>query len=143
MTNGAPSKRRLLAGRAATGLALAFLLFSGGMKFSGHPSLAESFEHLGWPLGHAAGLGVLELACTLLVALPRTALLGLVLLTGYLGGAVATHVRVGDPWLTHALFPVGLGALAWAGQLLRDPRAWRLLADRATGSRAEPGGSSR
>jgi hypothetical protein len=77
--------------------------------------------------GMARGLGVLLLACTLLYAWPRTAVLGAILLTGYLGGAVATHVRVGDPLFTHDLFGVYVGVLSWLGLYLRDARLRTLV----------------
>ena len=84
---------------------------------------------LGWPAdaGTARALGILMLVSIALYAYPPTAFLGAVLITGYLGGAVATHVRVGSPLLTHTLFGVYVGVLAWAGLWLRDPRLRALL----------------
>jgi len=75
----------------------------------------------------ARGLGVLLLACTLLYAVPRTAVLGAILLTGYLGGAVATHLRVGDPLFSHVLFGVYMGVALWLGLYLRDARLRALV----------------
>jgi len=123
--------RTVIAGRVLSGLAIAFLLFSASIKVLA-PSIVEaSMVQLGYPPQIANGLFVLELACTLLYALPRTARIGAVLLTGYLGGAIATHLRLLDPWLTHTLFPVWLGAIVWAGLLLRDaPLRAVLLAPR-------------
>jgi hypothetical protein len=99
------------------------LLFSAGMKLARPPFLAEGFEQLGYRPELALGLGIVELACTLLYLLPQTAVLGAILLTGYLGGAVATHVRVGDPYF----MPIVLGALLWGGLYLRDPRLRALV----------------
>ena len=85
--------------------------------------VAEGFEHLGWPLRYAVALGVVELTCILLYAIPQTAVLGAILVTGYMGGAIATHVRVGDNFVIQALIPI----LAWLGLYLRDPRLRALL----------------
>jgi fucose permease len=93
------------------------------MKFVQTPPVAEGFAHLGYPMSVALGLGILEIACTLLYVIPRTSVLGAILLTGYLGGATATHLRVGDPYF----MPVLLGVLVWAGLYLRDARLRALL----------------
>jgi hypothetical protein len=114
------SRARLWLARATSGLAVLFLLASSAMKFTALEPVRESFVHLGLPMTMQTGLGVLELCCTLVYALPRTRLLGAILLTGYLGGAIVTHWRVGDPLLTHTLFPLWLGALLWTDVLLRD-----------------------
>lgn len=113
----------LWTGRVLGFLPVPLLLFSAFMKLSGPPQLAEGFSHLGIPLSHAVGLGILEVACTLVYLAPRTAVLGAVLLTGYLGGAIQTHIRVGDPVWTHIL----LGVAIWGGVWLRDPRLRKLL----------------
>ena len=89
----------------------------------------ESFAQLGYPVGLTLGIGVLELACLAAYALPRTAPLGALLLTGYLGGAVATHVRAGSP-LFSVVFPLIIGALLWGGLYLRDHRLRALLPSR-------------
>jgi hypothetical protein len=122
------SPRSRWAGRALTGITTAFLLFDAGIKLARHPEVAKSCQALGLPVELAPTLGVLTLACLALYLVPRTAVLGAVLLTGYLGGAVLTHLRVGDPLLTHTLFPVYIGALLWTGLYLRDDRVRRLLA---------------
>lgn len=124
-------RRAVITGRVLTGLAVAFLLFSASMKFFASQMVREGMVELGYSPQIALGLGTLELLCTLLYAVPMTSRLGAVLLTGYLGGAVATHLRLLHPWLSHTLFPVWLGACVWAGLLLRD-RALRavLLAPR-------------
>lgn len=106
----------------STLLVLAFTM-SAVMKFRQPPELAEGFAHLGWPMNLALSLGILEVACALLYALPRTSVLGAVLLTGYLGGAIATHVRVGDLVFTHVV----LGILVWGGLYLRDARLRAVL----------------
>jgi hypothetical protein len=99
------------------------LLVSAGMKFAQGPGLAEGFAHLGWPVSKAVGLGVLELVCTVVYLVPRTSVLGAILLTGYLGGATATHVRVDDAYFATPL----LGALVWGGLYMRDERLRALL----------------
>ena len=116
----APPRRgvRVAAG-VMTWFVVLFMLFSTSFKFL-PVDVAEGFAHLGLPLSLCPMLGVLELSCTLLYALPRTRAIGAILLTGYLGGAIVTHWRVGDPLPTHTLFPVWIGAIAWAGVLLRD-----------------------
>jgi hypothetical protein len=99
------------------------LLMSAAMKFAKPPPVIEGFAHLGLPAELALGLGILELACTIVYVIPRTAVVGAILLTGYLGGAIATHVRVGDNFIS----AVVLGLLLWAGLALREPRLRQLL----------------
>ncbi len=99
------------------------LIFSGAMKLSGVPQLAEGFAQLGWPLSLAIPLGILEIVSTLLYLFPRTAVLGAILLTGYMGGAIATHVRIGEPFVLQLL----LGVAVWGGLYLRDRRLQELL----------------
>jgi len=120
----APSKGVLWAGRILGVLPVLALAMRAVMKFM-PPSkeVAEGFEHLGWPLRYALALGIVELACALLYAIPQTAVLGAILVTGYMGGAIATHVRVGDNFVIQALIPI----LAWLGLFLRDPRLRALL----------------
>lgn len=117
------SKKRMWAGRILSALPVLLLLFSGAMKLIRPPELAEAFAHLGYPETLALPIGVLEIVCTVVYLVPQTSALGAVLLTGYLGGATATHVRVGDPF--H--LPVIAGVLVWAGLFLRDPRLHVLL----------------
>ena len=107
-------------GRILSGLAAAFIAFDGILHILKPAPVVEAFTQLGYPLRLSVGLGVLELVFTLIYVIPRTAFVGALLLTAYLGGAIATHLRLLDPWLTHTLFPVWLGALAWTGLLLRD-----------------------
>jgi len=120
------SKKALWAGRILGALPLLMLLPSATMKFLKPPEVIEGFVRLGYPESLALGLGILELACTAVYLVPRTSVLGAILLTGYLGGATATHVRVGDP-LSMFIIPVILGVLVWGGLFLRDPRLRALI----------------
>ena len=126
----ARSPRTLWAGRILSGAAIVFLLFDAAIKLVPIAPVIESMTQLGYPstASFARGIGVLSLVCTVLYALPRTAVVGAVLLTGLLGGAVATHLRVGSPILTHVLFGVYLGVMIWGGILLRDARVLALVA---------------
>ena len=99
------------------------LLMSALMKFVKPPPVVEGFAHLGLPDSLALGLGILELICTVIYLVPRTSVLGAILLTGYLGGATVTHLRVGDPFF----MPVLLGMLIWGGLFLRDHRLRTLI----------------
>ncbi len=114
--------KKLWAGRIVTAIPVLFLLFDGVIKLLNIAPVAESFARLGYPHDLAVGIGILELACLTLYLIPRTSVVGAVLLTGFLGGAIATHVRVGDPLLSHVLFPSYVGAMIWGGLLLRDDR---------------------
>jgi hypothetical protein len=114
-------------GRVLTGIPVAFMLFDAAIKFAHIPEVAEASLQLGWPTHLNPVLGVLILSCLALYLWPRTAPLGATLLTGYLGGAVAIHLRVGDPLGSHVLFPVYVGALFWAGLALRDARVRALI----------------
>jgi hypothetical protein len=110
---------RLWTGRVLSGLPVPLLLLSASMKLSHPPMVVERFVgKLGYPASVLPALAVLELFCTIVYVVPRTAVLGAVLLTGYLGGAVATHVRVGEAFVV----PLLLGVLLWAGLYLRDAR---------------------
>jgi DoxX-like family len=118
-------------GRVITAVPVLFLAFDVAIKLIDPPMVAKASEQLGLPAHLAPGLGVLLAACVALYLIPRTAALGAVLLTGYLGGAVLTHLRVADPWLSHTLFPVYVGALLWIGLYLRDARVRQLFASNA------------
>ncbi len=120
------SKKRLWAGRILSGLPSLFLLVDGGMKLFKPPVVVESTLQLGYPESAIVGIGLVLLVCTFLYLIPRTAVLGAILLTGYLGGAVATHVRVSGP-LFNVLFPVIFGFMLWGGLWLRDKNLARLL----------------
>lgn len=120
------SKGRLWAGRIISGLPALFLLVDAIMKFvKPAPVVAETLR-LGYPENVIIGLGAVLLASTILYLIPKTSILGAILLTGYLGGAVATHVRMGEGWFS-ILFPVIFGALLWAGLWLRDDRLQKLI----------------
>ena len=124
-----PNKGQLIAGRVLSGLVILFLLFDAGLKLVA-PEVAIKYSPpgLGWPLevGTMYTLGLLLLIPTLLYIWPRTAVIGAILITGYLGGAIATHLRIGSPLFSHILFGAYLGVMLWAGLWLRSP-ALRLL----------------
>lgn len=128
------STKRLWTGRIVSAAAVLFLLFDTTIKLMVIPPVVEAFTRLGFPVDLARGIGTLELVCLIAYVIPRTAIPGAILLTGFLGGAVVTHVRVGDPLLSHTLFPVYVGALAWGGLLLRGRLA--ALLGELTGSPA-------
>ena len=117
----------LRTGRLISGLAVAFLIFDSVGKLLRVQPVVEGSRQLGYSPDVVFGLGVTLLCCVVVYLAPPTSALGAVLLTGYLGGAVATHVRVGNPLLTHVLFPVYVAALLWGGAFLRDPRLRALL----------------
>ena len=117
----------LWAGRIISGLVVAFLLFDGAIKLVPLDVVITTSQELGIPTQLARTLGVLTLTCTLLYAFPRTAVLGAILLTGYIGGAIYVHVRAGSPMLSHTLFGVYLALLAWSGLWLRDARLRALI----------------
>jgi hypothetical protein len=121
-TQPAPvSKTKLWAGIIVSAIPALFLLFDGVMKLVKPPFVVETTVRLGYPESVILGLGIVLLASTVIYLIPRTAVLGAILLTGYLGGAVATHVRAGGS-LFQILFPVIMGALVWGGLCLRDER---------------------
>ncbi|MEQ1606002.1 MAG: DoxX family protein [Pyrinomonadaceae bacterium] len=103
-------------------LSVLMLLFSASGKFLQPAGMEVNVEPLGWKMSQMTSLGILEVACALLYVIPRTSVLGAVLVTAYLGGATATHVRIGDPFF----FPVILGIVVWIGLYLREPRLWPL-----------------
>lgn len=109
-------------GWVLSGLVIAFLVFDGAIKLVPLQPVIDTMLELGYPVETARTLGILTLACTALYAYPRTAVLGAVLLTAYLGGAVATHVRIFSPLFSHILFGVYLGLFVWGGLWLRDAR---------------------
>ena len=124
--SGAVSKAALWIGWIMSALPALFLLFDGAMKLVQPEVVVKTTVDLGYAETVILPLGVVLLACTILYLIPQTAVLGAILLTGYLGGAVATHVRVGDS-LFPVFFPVIVGALLWGGLLLRDTRLRALL----------------
>jgi hypothetical protein len=127
--NSSIPSAQLWTGRAMSGLVVLFLVVDGAMKLVPLTVVTETMQQLGYApdAGLARFLGALTLVCTLLYVVPRTSLLGAVLLTGYLGGAIATHVRVDSPLFSHTLFGVYLGLMAWGGLWLRDRRVRAML----------------
>lgn len=119
----------LWTGRTFSALVIAFFLLDAAIKLPPIQPVIDTMAQLGWPAdaGTARTLGVVMIASILLYAYRPTSLLGAILLTGYLGGAVATHARIGSPIFSHTLFGVYVGVLAWAGLWLRDPRLRALL----------------
>ena len=120
------SLRRIWASRILTAMSALFLFMDGGMKLFKPPFVIESTARLGYPEFTVVGIGVTLLICTVLYLIPRTALLGAILLTGYLGGAVASNVRAGTP-LFNMVFPILFGVMAWASLVLRDKRLESIL----------------
>jgi hypothetical protein len=118
------SRPSVWTGRALSGLVILFLVVDAAMKIAALPIVAEAAMTIGWTVdpGFWRAIGLLLLAITALYAWPRTAVLGAILLTGYLGGAVATHVRIGNPFFSHTLFGVYLGVALWVGLRLCDAR---------------------
>jgi len=116
-------------GRILSALAAAFIAFDGVLHIVKPAPVIEAFTQLGYPLRLSVGLGVLELVFTLLYTIPRTAFVGALLLTAYLGGAIATQLRVGAGWFP-TIFPLIVAALLWTGLTLRDPRVRGLIGDR-------------
>ena len=121
------------AGYVLTALVVLFLLMDAGMKLMALPMVLQADAQLGYPAtaGFAHLLAAMLLISTLLYVLPRTSVLGAVLLTAYLGGAVATHLRHGDPVFSHTLFPIYVGVIIWGSVYLREPRL-RALFSRAS-----------
>jgi uncharacterized membrane protein YphA (DoxX/SURF4 family) len=119
----AVSKKALWIGYVLSALPVLLFLFSGAMKLVKPPAVIEGFAHLGLPEKLALGLGILEITCTILYVIPRTAVFGAILLTGYLGAAILTHLRVGEP----IFMPIIIGVSVWSGLFLRDPRLRALI----------------
>jgi DoxX-like family len=120
----ASSRKMVLAGRIISALSALFLLFDAIIKVLRAAPAVEGTVRLGYPVGVVVPIGVTLLLCVVLYLIPRSSVLGAILITGYLGGAVATQVRVEDLWF---LFPVGLGVLVWLGLYLRDSRLRTLI----------------
>ena len=121
------SAARLWTGRILSGLTLAFMLFDSVIKFFDIAPVREAMQQLGYPAGAAFTIGLIELACVVLYAVPRTSVLGAVLLTAHLGGGIASHLRIGSPLASHTLFPIYVAALMWGGLYLREDRLRALL----------------
>jgi DoxX-like family len=121
------SRKTLWTGRILSALPVLFLLVDGIMKVMKPEPVVKATIELGYPESIIIGLGIVLLVCVVLYVVPRTAVLGAILLTGYLGGAVATHIRVGNPLFSHILFPVYLAVLIWGGLYLREQRLRALI----------------
>ena len=123
------SSGALWTGRVLSGLIILFMIFDGVIKLPPLDVVTQTMVPLGWPADPnvARLLGIIGLISTALYALPRTSVLGAILLTGYLGGAIATNLRVGSPLFSHTLFSVYLGIILWGGLYLRDPRVRALI----------------
>lgn len=122
-TGPAISKKMLWTGRIMSTLPVLMLLFSAAMKLAKPPMVVEGLAKSGIPEHLALPIGLLELTCTILYIIPQTAVLGAILLTGYLGGAIMTHLRIGEPWIGPAVF----GVFIWGGLFLRDSRVRTLI----------------
>jgi len=114
-------------GRVCTGLVALFLAFDTVLKVLKLGPAVEGTRALGYPANSVQGIGIIELVCLVLYLVPRTSVLGGLLLTGYLGGAIATHVRVSNPLFTHTLFPVYVALVLWGGLYLREKRLRALV----------------
>ena len=126
-TESAGHSFRIWASRILTALSVLFLLMDGGMKLFKPPFVVEATTgRLGYPESTIVGIGVVVLVCTVLYAIPRTAVLGAILLTGHLGGAVASNVRAGTP-VFNVVFPILFGVIVWASLVLRDKRLESIL----------------
>jgi hypothetical protein len=127
--NGSSAAKSVWIGRVLSGLAIAFFVMDGVMKLIQPQVVIDATQQIGWPVDPMTltVLGLILLISTALYAFPRTAVLGAILLTGYLGGAVASHARHGDPLVTHDLFGVYLGLFVWAGLWFRDARLRSLI----------------
>jgi len=116
-------------GRVLSGLVILFLLLDGAIKLVPWPVVTETVDRIGYGSSEtlARSLGLIAVACTILYAIPPTSILGAILLTGYLGGAVASHLRIGSPLFTHTLFGFYLGLMVWGGLWLRDRKLRALV----------------
>jgi hypothetical protein len=124
------SKKGLWAGRIISGIVVLFLVFDASLKLMVVDPVVKGMAELGYPVSLAPTIGIILLICTAAYVFPRTAPLGAMLLTGYLGGAVASQLRIGKPLLGYTLFPIYVAVLAWGGLYLRDSRVRALLAPR-------------
>ena len=120
------SKGMLWTGRILSGLMALFFVFDGVGHLMKPAPVVEAFARLGYPLSASVGIGVLALVCTAIYVIPRTSTFGAILMTGYLGGAISTHVRAGST-LFETIFPVILGTLMWAGIYVRDAQLRKLI----------------
>ena len=125
------SKKSVWAGRILTGLVVLVFAFTAALGMLNPAAAAQGFAHYGYPPGSMVPIAVVDWACVLLYAIPRTSVLGAILLTGYLGGAISTHVRAGEPFF----LPLGVGVIVWLGLFLRDARLRALVPLRSPAAR--------
>lgn len=123
----APGRGMTIAGWTLSGLFIAFMLFDVTIKLIGHPEVAKSAAQLGLPANSGFGIGVMEAAILILYAIPRTAVLGAILVAALMGGTAATHLLNGNPLFSHLLFGPYLAVFAWGGLWLRDARVRALI----------------
>ncbi|MEP7176272.1 MAG: DoxX family protein [Gemmatimonadales bacterium] len=123
----APSPRGRVAGRILSGLAILFLTFDVAIKLVGAKEAVQGTVQLGYQPHHVPIIGAIGLVCLILYVIPRTAPLGAILWTGYLGGAIATNLRLDKPLFLYTLFPIYVAALIWSGLYLRDARVRALV----------------
>ena len=114
-------------GRVLSAVAILFLVFDPIIKLLQLQVAVEGTTQLGYPAGAVFGIGVVEIVCLALYVIPQTSVLGAILFTGYLGGAIATHVRIGSPLFTHVLFPIYVAVLLWGGLYGREHRLRSLI----------------
>ena len=124
--NDRPSAARW-GGRTMSGIAVLFLAFDAGLKLVASPEAVKGTVALGWAEHHLLPLALIQIACLVLYLIPRTAPIGAILWTGYLGGAIASNLRIDSPLFSHTLFPIYVAALLWGGLYLRDARVRALL----------------
>ena len=127
MTTATPRMKLYCTGWVVSGLVGAFLAMSASFKFFTPDIVRETMSGLGWPAHHDLMIGIIETVCVILYIIPQTAVLGAILETALLGGAIATNVRVDNPLFSHELFGVYLGLMIWGGLWLRDSRLRALL----------------
>ena len=121
------ANRTVTIGRVLSALAIVFLTFDVAIKLLQLPIVGETMAQLGYASDVGLTIGIVELVCLVLYAVPRTAVLGAILLTALFGGGIATHIRVGSPLFTHILFGVYLGLFVWGGLYLRNARLRELI----------------
>src|ERR1700754_166791 len=123
------AKPALWTGRLLSGLVILFMLFDGLIKLVPWPIVTETMDRIGYGSSEtlARSLGIISIVCTVLYTIPPTSILGAILMTGYLGGAMASHVRIGSPLFTHTLFGLYLGLMVWGGLWLRDSNLRSLI----------------
>lgn len=130
VTHSQPLKGARWTGRILSGWIVLFLAWDAAIKLIQHPMAVEGTVQLGYPPSSLLTIGLIEAACLVIYLIPRTSVVGAILWTGYLGGAIATHLRLGNPLFTHQLFPLYVAAFLWGGLWLRDLRTRAMVAPR-------------